>query len=350
MNLRKSAIFTVALLILTTTSVNSFAESKSDSDQKGANNANVWSEEKNPTDFWAKPNKNVSNSQDQKDLENQSPKYSGLSVVPAEVFSARNTATATCISTSCGSGDLTNHGGSMLPTVTIYSIYWGSATVLSNNYKNNTDNFLKGLVCASASCNTTLTNTLQQYWTGGKNTSISFGRNFTDTSAAPSSAPSTSTIANEVVKVVKAAGQTFDPNGLYLVFTDRYPSRAGYCAWHSAAKVSISRTTTASFAFGYMPSLLTATTSCGAHYLPGYTPSQLGEGFDSLFNVTTHELYEAMTDSLISGNAWYDAAGYENGDKCAWNWATPLTMNWSGTNYRFVVQQEYSNATHACAA
>lgn len=350
MKSRQIALVSAALLVLASTSFSAFAESKTASDQKGASNANVWSEEKNPTDFWAKPNKNISNSQDQKELENQSPKYSGLSVVPAEVFSARNAASATCISTSCGSGDLTDHNGSTLPNVIVYSVYWGSAAVLTQNYKTNTDNFLTGLSCSTGTCNGLLTRTLQQYWKSGKSTSISFGRSFTDTSAAPTSAPSTSTIANEVVKVVKAAGQSFDPNGLYLVFTDRYPSRANYCAWHSAAKVSITKTSSASFAFGYMPSLLTATSSCGAHYLPGYSTSQLGEGMDSLFNVTTHELYEAMTDSLINGNAWYDAAGYENGDKCAWNWSAQLTQTWGSSSYNFTVQQEYSNSAHSCAA
>src|SRR5690242_16421590 len=43
---------------------------------------------------------------------------------------------------------------------------------------------------------------------------------------------------------------------------------------------------------------------------------------DATLSVVSHEANETITDGL--GNAWYDAAGYENGDKCAWNFGTQL--------------------------
>jgi hypothetical protein len=36
----------------------------------------------------------------------------------------------------------------------------------------------------------------------------------------------------------------------------------------------------------------------------------------------SHEHNEAITDPL--GNAWYDLVGYENIDKCAWNFGSQL--------------------------
>jgi hypothetical protein len=80
---------------------------------------------------------------------------------------------------------------------------------------------------------------------------------------------------------------------------------------------------------------------CSAGNIPGFTTYKTSQAVHSVINVTTHELYEAMTDSLLNNrSAWYDAAGYENGDKCAWNFGS--TMN----GYR--VQSEYSNTTHNC--
>jgi hypothetical protein len=56
---------------------------------------------------------------------------------------------------------------------------------------------------------------------------------------------------------------------------------------------------------------------------------------DILTIVTSHEIREAVTDSL--GTAWYDAQGYEADDKCAWHNLYQMTGG------GFWVQPEYSN-------
>ncbi|HMA36809.1 MAG TPA: hypothetical protein VKY74_20305, partial [Chloroflexia bacterium] len=73
---------------------------------------------------------------------------------------------------------------------------------------------------------------------------------------------------------------------------------------------------------------------------------------DATLSVTSHEANETITDAL--GNAWYDAAGYENGDKCAWNFGSPLGGT-SGSYYNQVInghhyelQQEWSNYSSRC--
>lgn len=73
-----------------------------------------------------------------------------------------------------------------------------------------------------------------------------------------------------------------------------------------------------------------------------------------MISVMAHELSEAVSDP--QGNAWYDSAGEENGDKCAWNFGSYYTapngsaanVNLSGTNY--LMQQIWLNANGgACA-
>lgn len=74
---------------------------------------------------------------------------------------------------------------------------------------------------------------------------------------------------------------------------------------------------------------------------------------DSTVNVLSHEHNEAITDPL--GTAWYDSSGNEIGDKCAWNFGTPLGSNAHGqynqvvNGHDYYVQQEWSNASAGCA-
>jgi hypothetical protein len=59
---------------------------------------------------------------------------------------------------------------------------------------------------------------------------------------------------------------------------------------------------------------------------------------DMLTIVTSHEIREAVTDPGSNNRyAWYDGAGYEADDKCAWHNLYQMTTG------RFWVQPEYSN-------
>lgn len=71
-------------------------------------------------------------------------------------------------------------------------------------------------------------------------------------------------------------------------------------------------------------------------------------GADAEVSVLAHEIEETTTDMM--GNAWYDSRGYENADKCAWNFGTTYTtsngalanVSLGGKNY--LVQQNWQNA------
>ena len=55
--------------------------------------------------------------------------------------------------------------------------------------------------------------------------------------------------------------------------------------------------------------------------------------------VTSHEIREAVTDPDL--NAWYDSAGYEADDKCAWH------NLYQTTRGGYWVQPEYSNGSQS---
>jgi Phosphate-induced protein 1 conserved region len=70
---------------------------------------------------------------------------------------------------------------------------------------------------------------------------------------------------------------------------------------------------------------------------------------DDAVNVISHELFETVTDPLA--NAWFDAAGFEIGDKCAWTFGSTGLTGGDVTLHgnTFYVQREYSNRISDCA-
>jgi hypothetical protein len=72
---------------------------------------------------------------------------------------------------------------------------------------------------------------------------------------------------------------------------------------------------------------------------------------DAAVSVIAHELAEAASDPQL--NAWYDANGEENADKCAWNF---LNRVYTGTYYynlqvgslKYYVQSNWKYSTQSC--
>ena len=125
-------------------------------------------------------------------------------------------------------------------------------------------------------------------------------------------------------------GSCFDSSGSECAYTQ-------YCAYHG---------TTNSGGAIYANQPYAHVNGCST----GESPN--GNAADDTINVTSHEHNEAITDPQL--NAWYDAAGYEIGDKCAWDFGNS-TGGSPGAEYNqtingdhYYLQREYSNASHTC--
>jgi hypothetical protein len=81
--------------------------------------------------------------------------------------------------------------------------------------------------------------------------------------------------------------------------------------------------------------------ACGS----GVSPSGNSDA-DSTINVTSHEANETITDEW--GNAWFDRRGYENGDKCAWNFGSGSGANQTINGHLYYLQGEWSNQSSGC--
>jgi hypothetical protein len=109
-----------------------------------------------------------------------------------------------------------------------------------------------------------------------------------------------------------------------------------FCAYHSHYSLNASTVLYANMPYtGYSPS------ACGSGVSPNSNPDA-----DSTINVTSHEANETVTDEL--GNAWYDRRGYEDGDKCAWNFGTGSAYNQTINSDHYYLQGEWSNHSSGC--
>lgn len=143
---------------------------------------------------------------------------------------------------------------------------------------------------------------------------------------------------------------TYSPTTLYAIFTAGKVNLGGgfgsqYCAYHYHGNVTIGGSTRVVLyaAMPYDYAYPSACTNGGTAANGGDDP-----GADFEVNTLGHEIEETTTD--LMGNAWFDSRGYENADKCAWNFGTTYTsskggkanMNLGGKD--FLVQQNWVNA------
>jgi hypothetical protein len=260
---------------------------------------------------------------------------------------------------SLGAGQLTYHGGPVQHTNATYAIYWvPSGYSVSSDYESVINRFF-GDVAADSGKTSNVYYSDTQYSDGSGKISYSstFAGSVVDTNPFPASGCSDTVsqttvclsdtqITAEVQRVAAANGwpQTlgteffmFTAKNVGSCFDSSHCAFSYYCAYHSNVGNAL---------YANMPYADTVPADCDAGQHPN------GSDADATLNVTSHEHNETITDPL--GNAWYDRAGYENGDKCAWKFGTQLGSTSFGqynqliNGHPYELQEEYSNATRSC--
>jgi hypothetical protein len=224
--------------------------------------------------------------------------------------------------------NMTNHGGKVMTTVVSTAIFWGPSWSKSSFVGDK----IAGLDAWYTSHNgSNYAATVNEYTgSNGKVGSVlQHAGHIIDTTTAQGGG-SPSVILAEVCRAV-----TPDPsgNGYYPVYSDVKRGHAGYCAWHSYGTCG---GVPVQFAFFFN---LDGDASCD----PADTTTGHSQGLAALANVTAHEISEARSDPATPG-AWYDGAGAENGDKCAWTFNVPNVTFPGGSQWK--LQGEWSNAAY----
>jgi hypothetical protein len=257
-------------------------------------------------------------------------------------------------------GNLSYHNGPVMHTNSVRAIYWIPAGYsVSSNYRSLIDGYFGNVAADSGKSSNVYFSDTQYY---DLNAPIAYSSTFNgsvvDTNAFPANGCrdsytsvclSDAQLQAEISRVIAANGWSTGLGTLYFIFTPKnVGSCAGsscafssYCAYHSWIGSGSSATLYANMPYAaYVPA------ECGSG------PSPNGDDADSTINVTSHEHNESVTDPL--GSAWFDRRGYEDGDKCGWNFGTPVGGG-SGAQYnqqigtgKYYLQQEWSNQSSGC--
>lgn len=264
-----------------------------------------------------------------------------------------------------GGSNLAYHNGPVMHTNKTYAIYWEPAGyTVSSGYQSIINGFF-GNVAADNNKTSNVYYSDTQYYDNTNGFILynsTFGGFYVDASPlppsgctdsyTPSACLSDAQIQTEIATDITAAGWSPSSTSMFFMLTAKgigscYSSSScafsQYCAYHSSFGTGTGLTI-----YANMPYADTVPAACDAGQHPN------NDDADATINVTSHEHNEAITD--YGGSAWYDRRGYENGDKCAWNFGTALgSTGGAGTQYnqvigtgKYYLQQEWSNKSSGC--
>jgi hypothetical protein len=257
-----------------------------------------------------------------------------------------------------GTGDLLYHGGPVMLTNKTYAIYWVPQGYSVGSGYTSTINQYFGDVAHDSGMGTNVYAVATQYSSIQYNSAV--GGSVTDTNAFPSSGCplyegditkclTDAQIITEIDNVINARGWTRNATNMFFMFTpigvgSCFSSGGGSCAY--TAYCAYHGFTGSGAIYANQP--YAKHSGCDAGQYPN------GNDSDPTINVVSHEHMEAITDPKVNvDSAWYDQAGYEIGDKCAWDFGAVSGPNGAEYNqtintHHYFLQREYSNNGHAC--
>jgi hypothetical protein len=269
-----------------------------------------------------------------------------------------------------GGSNLSYHNGRVMQSGnTVYAIYWKpDGYEMADSYMSLINQFFADVAADSGKQTNVYYSDTQYYGgdLGGNKASkilykVAVGGSAIDTTPFPASGCSDSfaetsvcltdaQLRAEITNVIKAKGWQAAPNNIFFLFTPKgvgscYGSScafSNYCAYHSWYS---DPTLTSTVYYANQPYADTVSYACDANQHPN------GNDADATISIVSHEHNEVITDP--QGNAWYDLRGYENADKCAWNFGAvsgPQGAQYNQTinGHHYFLQQEWSNAHSRC--
>ena len=222
--------------------------------------------------------------------------------------------------------DITYHGGPVIGTPNVYLIWYGNW-----NQSNGSDtpagqqivrDFLHGLTGS----NYYVTNASYP----GVSGSFSVKSEYTDT-GSQGTRLSDSRVQAVVSGAISGGHLPKDANGIYFVLTSSNVSETSgfcsqYCGWHTYGTISNSN-----IKYAFVGNAYRCLSACAAQ-----TVGPNGNaGVDGMVSVIAHELEETNTDPDL--NAWYDANGSEDADKCAWTFGSHQSRASNGAYYNMTL-------------
>lgn len=232
-----------------------------------------------------------------------------------------------------------NGGPVMLGTTNVYYIWYGDWSGYSS-----AQNILPDLITGLSG--SPIYNINTSYYDGSNqhvSNSVQLAAQVYDSGSYGNALDDTA-VEDVVANAINNLGLGTDPNGVYFVLTapdvlETSGFGTQYCGWHYRGTINGQ---TIKYSFVGNP-VTQAPSGCGVN---NPSPNNDG-GADAMASVIYHELSEAVTDPEL--NAWYDRRGYENADKCAWDFGSTYstgngaTANVSLAGRDWLLQQNWVN-------
>jgi Phosphate-induced protein 1 conserved region len=281
------------------------------------------------------------------------------------LFELRGSPNVAAAATHGGGGTgISYHGGPVLRTGTnVAAVYWASSSPIysggptpGTHGSGSADGSLVGYFLSHLGGSSYFN--INTTYTDGGGQSIANVVSYTQYWANNTSAPSGTQVVSDAQMIAmlqsgfNSGALTYDPSTLYAIFTAGQVNLGGgfggqggtsfqYCAYHTHGTVTIS-SVNKTVLYAAMPYDAAYPSSCTDNQAPN-----TDFGADAEVNTLAHETEETTTD--LMGNAWFDRRGYENADKCAWNFGTTFSSGGSSANItvgtkNFMVQQNWVNA------
>lgn len=239
-----------------------------------------------------------------------------------------------------GNGISYHNGPVMKGTVNVYYIYYGNWASLNPTADAIFTDWAQHIGNSPYyNINTTYGDTI-----GNVSASVAYVSSINVPSSTYGTSLNDGNIYSIVADALNAGTLPTDANGVYFVLTARGIAETSgfltqYCGWHTYGTI---KNTIIKYSF-----VGDAGTSAGCSVQFGNSPNG-NPSADAMISVIAHELEEAATDPQL--NAWYDATGAENADKCAWNFGgTYVAPNGTTANMQlgtrhYLIQQNWVNA------
>lgn len=258
-----------------------------------------------------------------------------------------------------GDPTITYHGGPIIQAQKVAAIYWSSRTIYKggpapgSTGSGNSDGSLVGFFLNHIGGSPYYAINSLYFESGGHfvQNSVTYTQYWAPNTGvpAPQSNVTLSALEAKIEAGFTSGALTFDPNTVYLVFTDSVVDQdnmfnRGTCAEHGNFAWSGH-----DVKFAAMPRDLDQSACTQGGHVQGAGSPNNDRAADVEVNTIAHETEETTTDP-DPFSAWYDAGQHETADKCAWYFDPMYTtangskanMNLAGKD--FLIQKQWQLA------
>jgi len=248
------------------------------------------------------------------------------------------------------------HGGQIMKSPKVIAIYWSGTAIYATGPAPGTtgvgtaDRSLVGVFMRSLG-GTNYWNINHEYYdfAGGTQNFVANSLTYVSYWANNVNVPAPgATVSDAAIRTMISSGfwTKYSPSGstVYAVFSGpsvnlggNFGPPSGYCGYHNFYTYSYAGVNY-KIKYAVLPYTADFPSICTDGPITSPTPNS-DFAADAEVSVLAHELDEAVTDQRL--NAWFDANGQENADKCAWTFGTRFTtpngatanVIFSGKNY-----------------